>query len=256
MKEFELTGKVALVTGAGRGIGAEIARWLARAGAAVAVNDIREDDAAQVVQDITKAGGKALPVVADVSQPAAVERMVRTVVNRLGSIDILVNNAGIYPMEPFAEQTFESWNRHLAVNLSSVFLCCQAVAPLMQARQSGKIINLSSVTFLLGMSNSPGYIAAKGGIVGLTRHLAHELGPHNIQVNTLSPGLVDTAGCRDIMGQGLFTQQHIDRVIDQQCLKRHLQPADIAPVAVFLASSASDCITGQFIEADGGWVKY
>jgi len=256
MDIFSLAGKVALVTGAGQGIGAEIARTFAKAGAAVVVNDLREPKAAAVAKEITDAGGQAVGLGADVSDPSAVNAMVQWAAKQLGPIQILVNNAAIYPMETFDEQSNESWNHHLQVNLSSVFYCCKAVAPTMKKKKWGKIINLASVTFLLGAGNSPAYVASKGGIVGLTRNLAHELGSFNICANVLSPGLIDTEGCRQLMGQGIFNQQHIDKIIDQQCIKRHLQPRDIANVALFLASPASDCITGQFIEADGGWMKY
>lgn len=256
MDIFSLQGKVALVTGAGQGIGAEIARTFAKAGAAVVVNDLREPNASAVAKDITHGGGRAIGLGADVSDPSAVNAMVQWAAKQLGPIDILVNNAAIFPMETFDQQNIESWNQHLAVNLSSAFYCCKAVVPMMKARKSGKIINLSSVTFLLGAGNSPAYVAGKGGIVGLTRNLAFELGPFNICANVLSPGLIDTDGCRDLMGQGTFNQGHIDKIIEQQCIKRHLQPIDIARVALFLASPASDCITGQFIEADGGWMKH
>jgi NAD(P)-dependent dehydrogenase (short-subunit alcohol dehydrogenase family) len=256
MDVFSLDGKVALVTGAGRGIGAEIARTFAKAGAAIVVNDLREPNATKVAKEITDTGGKAIGLGADVSDPSAVNAMVQWANKQFGPIDILVNNAAIYPIESFDAQSIESWNHHLAVNLSSAFYCCKAVVPKMKTKKSGKIINLSSVTFLLGAGNSPAYVAAKGGIVGLTRNLAFELGPFNICVNVLSPGLIDTDGCRDLMGQGIFNQTHIDKIIEQQCIKRHLQPIDIARVALFLASPASDCITGQFIEADGGWMKH
>ena len=256
MSAFSLTGKVALVTGAGQGIGAAIARTLGTEGASVAVNDLREPNASRVAKEITNSGGKAIGLGADVSDPSAVNAMVQWAAKQLGPIDILVNNAGIYPMEPFDKQSIESWNHHLSVNLSSVFYCCKAVAPMMKEKKAGKIINLGSVTFLLGGGNSPAYVAAKGGIIGLTRNLATELGPFNIHVNAISPGLIDTEGCRQLMGHEVFNQQHIDRILEQQCLKRHLQPADIANVALFLASSASDCITGQMIEADGGWMKH
>jgi NAD(P)-dependent dehydrogenase (short-subunit alcohol dehydrogenase family) len=256
MEIFSLAGQTALVTGAGTGIGAEIARTFAKAGAAVVVNDLREPSADIVAKEITASGGKAIGLGADVSDPSAVNAMMQWASKQLGPITILVNNAGIYPIQTFDQQDVASWRHHLEVNLSSAFYCCKAVVPMMKERKYGKIINLSSVTFLLGAGNSPAYVAAKGGMVGLTRNLASELGPFNICANVLSPGLVDTDGCRQIMGQGLFTQEHIDRIIAQQCIKRHLQPRDMANVALFLASPASDCITGQFIEADGGWVKY
>src|ERR1051325_7374428 len=230
MEVFSLAGKVALVTGAGQGIGAEIARTFARAGAIIAVNDLREPAVSRVAKEIIAGGGNAVGLGADVSDPSAVNAMTQWAAKELGPIDILVNNAAIYPMEPFDAQGVESWNHHLAICLSSAFYCCKAIVPAMKQRRSGKIINISSVTFLVGMGNSPAYVAAKGGIVGLTRNLACELGPFNIHVNVLSPGLVDTEGSREMMGHGVFNQQHIDRIIEQQCIKRHLQPADIAPV--------------------------
>jgi 3-oxoacyl-[acyl-carrier protein] reductase len=256
MDIYSLAGKVALVTGAGQGIGAEIARTFAKAGAAVVVNDLREPCADNIAKQITAGGGKAIGLGADVSDPSAINAMAQWAARQLGPITILVNNAAIYPIQTFDQQDVASWQQHLDVNLSSAFYCCKAVVPMMKEQKWGRIINMASVTFFLGMSNSPGYIAAKGGLVALTRNLAHELGAFNICVNTLSPGLVDTDGCRQLMGQGTFTQQHINKIIEQQCIKRHLQPRDIANVALFLASPASECVTGQLIEADGGWVKH
>lgn len=256
MDAFSLKNKVALITGAGQGIGAEIARQFANAGAAVAVNDLREPKATAVAEEISDAGGKTIGLGADVSDPSAVNAMVQWAAKEFGPIDILVNNAAVYPMETFDQQTVESWNHHLTVNLSSAFYCAKAVAPMMKEKKAGKIINIASVTFFLGAGNSPAYVASKGGIVGLTRNLAHELGPYNICVNAISPGLIDSEGTRQLMGQGSFNQEHIDRIIRQQCIKRHLVPVDIARVAVFLASSASDAISGQLIEVDGGWMKY
>jgi 3-oxoacyl-[acyl-carrier protein] reductase len=256
MDIFSLAGKVALITGAGQGIGAAMARTFAKAGAAVVVNDLREPNAERVAGEIRDAGGKAVGLGADVSDPSAVHAMVLWVAKQFGPVGILVNNAAVYPMQTFDEQSVESWEQHLRINLSSAFYCSKAVAPMMKEMKWGKILNIASVTFLLGAGNSPAYVAAKGGIVGLTRNLAHELGPYNICVNALSPGLVDTEGCRQLMGHGSFDQPHLDRIIQQQCIQRHLQPQDMANVALFLVSPASDSITGQMIEADAGWMKH
>ena len=242
--------KVAVVTGAGQGLGRAFSLGLSREGASVVAADVNLTGAQQTVTMIEEAGGKASAVQVDVTDPQKTEAMAKAALDVYGSIHILVNNAGIYPAKPWDQITLEDWNRVLAVNLTGPFLVTKAVYPTMKAQGYGKIINVSSSVFLFGLGGFPHYVSAKGGLIGLTRALGRELGDHGIRVNAITPGLTRTEGTKG------YPQEEADLLVAQQCIKRMEQPEDLVGAVVFLASPESDFITGQTINVDGGWAMH
>jgi 3-oxoacyl-[acyl-carrier protein] reductase len=239
----ELSNRVALVTGGSRGIGKAIALALANAGAGVAVNyHERAEEAASVVEAIHRTGGRALAIGADVSIARSVQTMIATVEERLGPIDILVNNAGIAPMRGLDEITEEDFDRTIAVNLKSAFLCTQAVLPGMRARRSGRIINISSIGARIGAGSvSVAYAAAKAGLEGLTRGYALRLAPEGVTVNAVAPGLIDTEMGKPLIEAGVAARIPVGRIGTGD---------DIAQAVLLLARDAY--ITGQTIAVNGG----
>ena len=248
---MRLQNKVAIITGAGQGIGRAYALRFAQEGARVVVADIQEGNARRVAQEVQGLGGVGLVVTADVSDPASVNDMVQRSVDRFGQVDVLVNNAAIssgIEHKPFEEITLAEWDRLIAVNLTGSFLCCQAVAPHMRQRQHGRIINISSaVARRAGPWRYAHYVAAKAGIMGLTRALATELGEDNITVNAISPGPVETE-----LSSGAPVSEQIRTLIAAQAIRRREVREDLVGVAVFLASEDARFITGQVINVDGG----
>ena len=243
----KLDGRVALVTGASRGIGAAIARAFGREGARVAVNYHRsEAKAAAVVAAIEAAGSKALAVQADVADGPAVRAMVERAVAGLGPIDVLVNNAGIVDATPLDQMSEDVWDRLIATNLRSVFLCTRAVLPAMLARGRGKIISVTSQLGQKGMPNHAHYAAAKAGIIGFTRALAREVGPRGVHVNAIAPGPIET----DLIGPISDEFRREKTVIF--ALRRFGLPEEVAPTAVFLASDDSSYYAGQTLCPNGG----
>jgi 3-oxoacyl-[acyl-carrier protein] reductase len=238
----ELSGKIALVTGSSRGIGRASAVALAKAGADVAVNDVRREAEAQAVcVEVEAVGRRALVVRADVSKAAEVTRLVETVEKGLGSIDILVNNAGISRPQPLAEITEQDWDDILTVNLKSMFLVTQAVLPGMRQRKWGRIINLSSVAAQLGGVIGPHYAASKAGAIGLTHSYASLLATEGITANAIAPALIETE---------MITSNPKARP-DLVPMGRFGTVAEVADVVVMLASNGY--ITGQTISVNGGW---
>jgi NAD(P)-dependent dehydrogenase (short-subunit alcohol dehydrogenase family) len=240
-----LKDRVALVTGAGGGIGAATARRFAREGALVAINDAKADGLEAVAADIRAAGAKALVVAGDVTRKADCERMVTQAVDTFGRLDILVNNAGINRDAMAAKMSEEQWDAVLAVNLKGTFLCAQAVLPGMRERAWGRVINTSSVGSLgnIGQAN---YAASKAGVIGLTKTLALEYAKYGITVNAIAPGPVMTAmlaGVSDAIK---------DKIVGQVPVGRIASPDEIAGVHVFLASDEAAFITGQVLFVDGG----
>ena len=243
----KLDGRVALVTGAGRGIGASIARAFGREGAMVAVNYRRsEAEAAAVVAAIEAIGSKAIAVQADVAQAGAVRTLVDRTVAAFGPVDILVNNAGILNAKPLDQMSEDLWDEMLATNLRSVFLCTRAVLPAMLARGRGKIINITSQLGQKGLANHAHYAAAKAGVIGFTRALAREVGPRGIHVNAIAPGPIET----DLMGP--ITDDFRREKSAIFALRRLGLPDEVAPTAVFLASDDSSYYAGQTLCPNGG----
>jgi 2-dehydro-3-deoxy-D-gluconate 5-dehydrogenase len=247
---FDLTGKVAIVTGGNGGIGLGMARGLAEAGADIAVVGRNEAKSMAAVDDIKRRGGKAISVICDVTDKAAVEAMVEPVARELGRIDILVNNAGINIRKTPHALSLEEWDSVIRTNLTSAFLCSQAVYPAMKRAGGGKIINIGSMMSIFGASFAPAYAASKGGIVQFTRSCAVAWAADNIQANSVLPGWIDTDLTRRAREQidGLH-----ERVLARTPAARWGAIADFAGIAVFLASSASDFVTGTAIPVDGGF---
>ena len=249
-KLFDLRGKVAVVTGGNGGIGLGMARGLAEAGADIAVvgRDVAKSNAA--VADLKTGGAKAIPVTADVTDQAAVAAMVERVTSELGRIDILVNNAGINIRKAPHALSLEEWDSVIKTNLTSAFLCSQAVYPAMKAAGGGKIINIGSMMSIFGASFAPAYAASKGGIVQFTRSCAVAWAADNIQANAILPGWIDTDLTKRAREQinGLH-----DKVLARTPAARWGAISDFAGIAVFLASRASDFVTGTAIPVDGGF---
>jgi NAD(P)-dependent dehydrogenase (short-subunit alcohol dehydrogenase family) len=249
---FSLEGRVAFVTGAGGGLGEGICISLAAAGAAVGCVDVVTGRAEQIARQVTDAGGRALPLHADVADRESVDAAIRRTVAELGEIDVLVNNAAVYPRRAWTEITEEEWDRVLAVNLKGYFHCARACYPSMKERGRGRIVNVSSITFMVGFEMLLDYVSSKGAIVGFTRALAHEVGPEGITVNAIAPGAFPTDAEKIHPDPEGYNQW----ALDQQCIKRRGTPQDIGNLVVFLSSDASSFITGQTVVVDGGWAMH
>ena len=243
-----LAGKTALVTGATRGIGREIALVFAKEGADVAVCGRTANALDDVAAQIQAAGRQVLAYPADISQAEAVERMVADLLDKWGRIDILVNNAGIARDTLLIRMKDEEWDSVLTVNLKGTFLCMRAVARAMMRQRSGRIINLASVVGLMGNPGQANYAASKAGIIGLTKSVARELGGRGVTVNAIAPGLIETE-MTEALSEDLKTHWKA-----QIPLGSFGQPMDVAQAAVFLASDAARYITGQVLQVDGGLV--
>lgn len=253
-----LAGKVALVTGAGQGNGRAIALGLAKAGANVAINDLRVESVDRVVKEVEALGCAAAGIAADVSQTSQIDDTVARTVAALGRLDILVNNAGLICPNPFGDVTEEDWDRTMAINARGLFFCMQAAARVMKEQRSGAIINIASVAGRGTQSLSPAYAASKATAIIVAQQAARALAAYGITVNSVCPGLIDTdfnARLDDQIGvrqQGLAPGEYIRQRVATIPLGRIGTPQDVANVVVFLASPQGSYITGQQITVDGG----
>jgi 3-oxoacyl-[acyl-carrier protein] reductase len=242
-----LDGKNAIVTGGSLGIGAAIARELARQGANVAINYRRHDtEAKQVVADIEALGRKGLAIKADVASFADAERMVKEVVEKFGGLDILVNNAGINRDAVSWKMTEQQWDEVINTNLKGYFNYTHAAVPIFREQKSGKIVNVTSINGLRGKFGQTNYSASKAGIIGLTKALARELGRASVNVNAVAPGLIETDMMKDA------PQNVLDAALAEIVLGRLGKPEEVATVVAFLCSEAARHITGEVIQVDGG----
>lgn len=249
MSAKKLTGKVAVVTGASKGIGAAIAKNLAAEGAAVVVNySSSKSGADKVVAEVTGAGGKAVAVQGDMSKKADVERLFAETKKAFGRLDILVNNAGIYEFSPLEGITEEHFHKHFNLNVLGLILASQSASKLFDSA-GGSIVNISSVVSTLAFPNAAVYSGTKGAVDSITRVLASELGPRGIRVNAIRPGMVETEGTH---AAGIEDSDMPEQVRAKTPLRRLGQPADIAGAAVFLASPDSAWISGETVVIAGG----
>jgi 3-oxoacyl-[acyl-carrier protein] reductase len=246
MHKAELTGKVALVTGSGRGIGKAIAMKLAQMGSRVAINDLPNvDEAVQITQEIQNSGGEAILVTGSISEAESVKAIVNMIVTKWGQIDILVNNAGISSNTLMLRMSEKDWDEVIDINLKGAFLCARYALRYMIPQNWGRIINIASIAGISGKMGRVNYAASKGGLIAFTRSLAVEVGSRNT-VNAIAPGLINTRMTDEL------PQEYKDMVLSVTTLKRAGKPAEVAELAGFLASDRASYITGQVISIDGG----
>ena len=249
MTGIDLSGRVALVTGASRGIGAVVAARLAEAGARVGVNYHASSDAATVVVDsIKKAGGEAFLVGGDVSQEDKAEAVIKNLVEHFGRIDILINNAGINKDQLLIRMKPEDFDSVMNVNLRGAFLCTRYAMTHLIRQRSGRVINMSSVVGLSGNPGQANYAAAKAGLVGLTKAVAREVASRNVTVNALAPGYITTAMVDEL------SEETQAKILERIPMGRFGTPEDVAAAVVFLCSDGASYITGQVLTIDGGMI--
>ena len=243
-----LDSKVALVTGAGRGIGKEISLTFAKEGADVVCLDLDPESASSTAREVEELGRRSMSLKCDVSNLSEVEGAFKSALDKFGRIDILVNNAGITRDNLLLKMSQEEWDLVLKVNLKGAFNCCKAIIKHMMKQRSGKIINIASIIGLIGNVGQTNYAASKGGLIAFTKALAKELATRNINVNAIAPGFIRTA-----MTEAL-PEEIREQMLKNIPLGRFGEPSDVANVALFLASPLSDYITGQVLVVDGGMV--
>ena len=245
----ELNGRIALVTGASRGIGAAIAFSLAMAGAKVGVNyNISRESAEKVIEKITQGGGEAFLVEGNVSEEASAEAAVKQVIEQCGQIDILVNNAGITRDRLLVRMKIEDWDEVLDVNLRGTFLCSKLVMPQMIKQRKGRIVNISSVVGLTGNPGQANYAAAKAGLIGFTKAVAREVASRNVTVNAVAPGFIATGMVEEL------TEDTQKQILDKIPMGRFGSADDVSQAVLFLCGPGASYITGQVITIDGGLI--
>lgn len=250
---FNLSGKVALVTGARRGMGKSHALTLSSQGAAVAVTDIDLGECQAVADEIIAKGGQAAAFKLDVTSKAEIESVFDEVIKRFGKLDILVNNAGIYQDKPALEMTEADWDRTIDINLKGQFFCAQRAAKEMSKNKWGRIINIASIAsggVGVGISGGAHYTASKGGVIGMTETLAIEFAPLGINVNAIGPGAIDTP----MVAADQMSKEELDAFISGVPLKRIGKAEEVSATVVFLASDEASYVTGATFYVDGGWL--
>ena len=246
---IDLSGKVAFVTGGGSGIGEACSLMLAKQGAAVAVVDLKMEVAQRVADVITAQGGKAIALVADVADEAQVAKAVTETVSKLGGLNIAVNNAGIGgDQAPTADQSVAGWRKVLSINLDGVFYCMRNQIPAMLKSGGGSIVNIASILGQVGFANSSGYVAAKHGVVGLTRASALEYATQGIRVNAVGPGFINTPLL------GALPKEALEPIAQMHAVKRLGESDEVAALVTFLASDEASFMTGNYYAVDGGYL--
>jgi len=251
MKErglFDLTDRIAIVTGGGSGIGRRLAMAFSDYGAKLVVADINQDAAAHVVSEIEAKRGEAIAIRVDVTQPKEVQEMVALTLKSYGRIDILFNNAGINIRRPAETYSFEDWNRVIAINLTGMFICAQAVGRVMMNQGGGKIINTASVSAKLGHPGNLAYAAAKHGVVGMAKVMAVEWAKYHVNVNCIAPGVIRTS----MTAKAFDDTEKYKELLSKVPMGRLGEPDDLVGAVILLASEASNYITGQTIYIEGG----
>ncbi len=250
MNKYDFSGKVAIVTGARRGIGKAIALRLARDWAKVVVADLDKEDCEKVVKEIEGAGGEGLPLKLDITNEEEIIEAVRKAKEKFGKIDILVNNAGIFIQEELDKMDTSKIDKILAVNLRGTILCTKHILPEMKSNNYGKIVNIASIAGFVGYDLSSIYCATKGALVSITKELALELGKYKINVNAVAPGVIDTPMIKDFLEDEKTKAALLGKIPYGKIGK----PEDIANAVAFLASDESEYITGDTLVVDGGWL--
>lgn len=250
---FDLTGKVALVTGAKQGMGKSHAMILASQGAKVALTDINQEECEAVAGEIRKNGGESLAFKMDVTDAAEIDRVFKEVIKQWGKLDILINNAGVFFPKPSLELTEREWDKLIDINLKGQFLCAKRAAQEMAKNKWGRIINISSVAsgqVGVGIAGGAHYTASKGGVIGMTETLAVEFAPLGINVNSIGPGIIDTP----MVDSAQIPKEAMDAMLAAVPLKRKGRPEEVSAMVVFLASNESSYVTGATFYVDGGWL--
>jgi NAD(P)-dependent dehydrogenase (short-subunit alcohol dehydrogenase family) len=252
-RDFSVNDRVVIITGAGQGIGRELARQFAAAGAKTIIADLSIQNAESVAAEINSSGGNALAVAVDVSKKESADMMVAATLKAFGRVDILVNNASLFSnlvKRPFDEISAAEWQKVMDVNINGVFFCASSVTQAMRAQGFGRIINISSASVHRGTKNYLHYVTSKSALIGMTNSLARELGANGITVNCIRPGTVATEVAERVAS---LTPEIRQRNIDLQCIPRTIVPADLVGLTIFLSTPAAAFITGQTIACDGGY---